>query len=84
MPQKIGFKHSQETKDLMSKQRLGKNHPNWKGGSPKLHYDRVHRWIKKLKGNADNCEECFTRQAKRYHWSNKSGKYLYEESDWWQ
>ena len=64
--------------------RSGNKHWNWKGGAPKSDYIRVHRWVKKQLGRASKCEKCGTPTAARYDWSNRSGEYKYDLSDWWQ
>ena len=48
----------------------------------KSNYHTIHKWIYKMRGKASKCEMCSTENAKAYHWSNVSGKYLQELTDW--
>jgi len=60
----------------------GENNPNWKGG--KSWYASVHFWIKKIKGKALNYKCTFKDETckGRMEWSNVSGKYRRNLSDW--
>ncbi len=57
-----------------------KNVYNWKGD--KAGYSALHKWIKSKLGNPNYCEHCKTTKSKKFHWSNKSSKYLRIVSDW--
>ncbi|HWY36251.1 MAG TPA: hypothetical protein VNX68_16515 [Nitrosopumilaceae archaeon] len=69
---------------------------NWKWKGDKVGYEAVHSWLHRQLGKAQRCEnsKCvYPRLNERgrlmvkpwgYHWSNKSGKYLRDISDWWQ
>lgn len=45
-------------------------------------YSAKHYWIQKKLGKPNYCEHCKRTDQKRYHWSNISGKYLRDISDW--
>lgn len=61
--------------------RYGINHPNWRGDS--IGYMGIHTWLARKYGRANKCEnkEC-PKICKKYEWSNISGKYLREFSDY--
>lgn len=44
-------------------------------------YKAVHKWIVDQKGKPMICDLCFTKEAKRYEWSNISQQYLFDVSD---
>ena len=50
----------------------------------KTNYHTIHKWVYKQGGKANKCENCHTKRAKTYEWSNKSGKYRQDMSDWQQ
>lgn len=45
-------------------------------------YVRAHERMYKLYGGDSKCEKCGTTQAKQFDWSNISGQYLEDRSDW--
>lgn len=47
-------------------------------------YHQLHSWVKDKLGKPRFCEECGNRELPehKYHWANKSGKYLKKLSDW--
>lgn len=45
-------------------------------------YDYIHGWIEKKLGKPNYCEHCKRTDKKNYQWSNISGKYLEDISDW--
>lgn len=47
-------------------------------------YQRVHKWIASQCGKAKECSLNETHASTRYHWSNISGNYKYDTSDWRQ
>ena len=49
----------------------------------KMTYASVHHWIKRVKGKALKCEICSTENG-LIDWSNISGKYKRDETDWQQ
>lgn len=53
---------------------------NYKG--QEAGYHAIHKWVQKKLGQPDYCEHCKRTDQKRYHWSNISGKYLRDISDW--
>lgn len=58
----------------------GNKHYKWQAENPS--YRAVHGWIAKQLGKPKTCEFCKTKEAKRYEWANKSGKYERNLSDW--
>ena len=58
------------------------NHPSWKGEN--VGYAGLHTWVKKHLGQPNTCEHCKKTGLKgcSIHWSNKSGNYKREISDW--
>ncbi len=49
----------------------------------KDNYFTVHKWVYKNMGKADHCSLCGITEAPAFHWSNKSGEYKQDLSDWW-
>lgn len=47
-------------------------------------YQRIHLWINREMGKASHCSFDSTHKSTRYHWSNISGKYKKDLSDWRQ
>lgn len=45
-------------------------------------YHAKHHWVAKKLGTPSYCEICKTTKRQRYEWSNKSGKYRKNVSDW--
>lgn len=45
-------------------------------------YRTLHHWVQKQLGKPNECENCSTTIAKRFHWANLSGDYLQNVSDW--
>jgi hypothetical protein len=58
---------------------IGENARAWKGMN--AGYVAKHLWIIKHYGKASKCELC-VKPAKRYEWSNISGEYLRDRSDY--
>lgn len=52
----------------------------WKGD--RVGYWGIHSWVEKEMGKPRKCDKCKTEKAKKYDWSNKSGKYKRDLSDW--
>jgi len=75
-----GTHHSVETKNKLSKKKIGKNNPNWKGGIAR--YYSVHNWINKYHKKPKFCEICKQTNKTRYNWANISGKYKKNITDW--
>lgn len=61
--------------------RSGQTHHNWKGEY--VSYSSLHKWIKSKLGRPFKCEFC-GETKKRLHWSNISGEYYREFTDWQQ
>lgn len=49
----------------------------------KSSYHTIHNWVYKMGGKASKCELCSVKGS-TYHWSNKSGDYKQDMSDWWE
>lgn len=80
-----GNKHSETAKNKISASLLGKignKARRWKGN--KASYFAKHMWIKKIGGKASRCSIDASHKAKRFEWSNISGKYLRKLSDYRQ
>lgn len=45
-------------------------------------YSHIHKWMRKTYGKASKCEHCDSTTAKRFEWSNISGNYLKDRTDW--
>jgi len=56
------------------------NHPFWKGND--VGYYALHAWVVRKWGKADCCENDASHIGRRYEWSNISGKYKRERSNW--
>lgn len=59
---------------------FGENHPSWKGDD--VGYEALHEWVEKQLGKERCCDFCGTTTAKKYDWSNRSGMYRRDLSDW--
>jgi hypothetical protein len=59
---------------------LGNRIPHWKGD--RVGYEALHEWVERWGGKKRACELCGTTKAKKYDWSNKSGEYKRDLSDW--
>lgn len=53
---------------------------NWKGNDAS--YSAKHAWVRKYKGRPSKCEECGLKEERKYQWSNISGEYRRELSDY--
>lgn len=53
---------------------------NWMG--EEAGYAAKHKWINRVSGDLRYCEICKRTDKKRYEWSNISGKYIRNVSDW--
>jgi hypothetical protein len=58
----------------------GENSYNWKGDDVGL--SALHRWVCRYLGKPKLCAKCGTTTAKRYEWSNISGEYKRDLTDW--
>lgn len=68
-------------KGIEWKEMQGKNHPRWK--EKDVEYHTLHKWINKTFGRPMRCSNCGDdSQETKYHWANKTGKYLKDKSDW--
>lgn len=48
----------------------------------KVGYDALHSWVEKHLGKPRKCEFCGSENAKKFDWSNKSGLYKRNLTDW--
>lgn len=73
-PHKKGeFKHSEETKKLLS----------FKNSKNSRNYWTLHKWLYRYKGKAFGCVDCgLSDKNANYEWSNVSHKYLRNLNDW--
>ena len=60
----------------------GENNYQWKG--VKVSYRTLHKWVEKLLGKPHKCDDCGndSLRHRQYHWSNVSGNYKRELTDW--
>jgi hypothetical protein len=58
----------------------GELNSNWKGD--KVGYSGIHMWVRQQLGTPSKCETCKTTRPTRYHWANKSQKYLRDLTDY--
>lgn len=58
----------------------GEKHHLWKGDA--VGYSAIHSWIRRKLGKASRCVKCSNPNSKRYEWSNISGEYKRDVSDW--
>lgn len=58
----------------------GEKNGMWKG--EKASYSASHHWINSQLGRPKECENCGTKDASHYEWSNMSGEYKRDVSDW--
>lgn len=56
----------------------GNDNPSWKGSD--VSYSGIHKWINYNRKKSGTCEMCLT--DRRTTWSNISGGYLRDYSDW--
>lgn len=59
--------------------RSGPDHHNWKGDE--VGYQALHSWVRRKLGSASSCELC-DNETGRFEWSNISGEYKRDTSDW--
>lgn len=45
-------------------------------------YKKIHKYINKIKGKAEECIQCCDNTKSRYHWANISGNYLLDPNDY--
>ena len=60
-----------------NKGRQAKNKENYSND-----YSAVHNWVERVMGRPRKCDKCGDTTKSRYHWANKTGKYLHETNDW--
>lgn len=85
-----GGEHQKETARATITKRMKQRNPEYDGNFLKLinmnksQYMAIHRWIRRQLGAPDTCEHCRkSGLSGRYIvWANKSGKYLWETTDW--
>lgn len=75
---RIGRKVSDDAKSKMSFAAIKRHHKLWN----RLNYYELHNRIRRMYGEPRVCEECGTRNAKYYDWSNVSLKYKKSRNDW--
>ena len=75
---KIGYTHTEETKQLQSKVKLGNKNPNWKGNN--VGYNALHRFVERRLRKPKFCQNC--KKVPPYDLANK-GIYNRELKNWW-
>lgn len=78
----IGRIKSIECRKKLSEANLGEKNGLWKGDL--VSYRSLHKWVERRLGKAIKCMKNPLHKSTRYHWSNISGKYLRNVSDWIQ
>lgn len=79
----LGRKHTPEEIQKIIDAQTGDKHWAWKGNS--VGYASLHAWLRKHYGKPRRCELCLLDDPnRRYHWANKTGKYLRDISDWFR
>lgn len=58
----------------------GENLYNWKGDN--CSYGALHKWVYVRLGAPRYCEHCKSTSKNKYHWSNISGEYKRDTTDW--
>lgn len=83
-PWAIGNKHRMGLKNphlvTLNKSRTTFKNKKWKGD--KVGYRALHYWVERQLGKPKKCDFCEIETKNRYHWANRSGKYLRDVSDW--
>ena len=74
-----GLKRSEETKGRIRAATTGEKNYAWKGDG--VSYRTLHAWVARHLGQPSECDNC-DRQSIAYHWSNISGQYKRELTDW--
>ena len=77
-----GRKQSKEEIQKRVAHFMNENHHYWKGDN--VSYSGLHKWVARKLGKPKRCDKCGDVNANRYNWSNISGKYLRDLSDWWR
>lgn len=78
--------YSEETLKKMSTSKIGKRTgamvSTWKGDD--VGYNALHAWVAKNLGKPNLCSSCnfSSSNSRQFHWSNISGKYMRDLSDW--
>lgn len=67
--------------------RMKNNNPMSHGGIisyKRKEYKAIHKWVYDNFGKPNQCEDCLEIKNGKYqlHWSNESGKYIRDRSDW--
>ena len=80
----FGRKHSEASKELMRKAKLGlrgEDTSNWRGD--KAEYRALHTWVQNTKGKASCCVVCASSGGKERgcHWANLDGEYNRNAND---
>lgn len=60
----------------------GENNKLWRGDM--VGYIALHSWVRRKLGRPIKCDICKSKNVKRYEWSNISGEYHRDTSDWQQ
>ena len=60
---------------------MSQSRKGW-GKENRSKYKNLHAQINKIKGKANHCEKCSSKNKSRYHWANISGNYLVDPKDY--
>lgn len=75
--------HRKKQSDITLKNgKRGAEHPAWKGEN--VSYRALHYWVERCLGKPTQCVNCYKKglSGKKIHWSNISGEYRRDLSDW--
>jgi hypothetical protein len=73
-----GYKHTEESKQKLSNERIDNNNPNWKGDV--VGYSGLHGYIKRKLKKPKICSNC--NKIKKLDIANISGEYKRDLNDW--
>jgi hypothetical protein len=74
--------HKQKLSNKLKGRFTGEAHHAWKGES--VGYYALHKWVYRQYGKANECEFVDETCSTHFEWSNKSGDYKRDRSDWQQ
>ena len=76
----LSYEHKLNLSKSLKGKYIGIKNAKWMGD--KVSYTALHKWIYRHWGEAKKCEQCGS--DIKVQWSNISGKYIRERSDWRQ
>lgn len=87
-PSPLGKKQTKSHTEAIRKSKVGKKRPdmtgenNWLWKGDEVGLAALHAWVQRKLGTPSKCEHCGSCSKDWYHWSNISGQYLRDISDW--